>query len=104
MRARDTEEVWLCQDCTIAFEYGAEDARVCGAPDGHAEAFAAGLDRMLPDVNDAYLVSDMPRDEETEDAWHDDFSTRACDLCATHLAGDRYRHALVSLYLGDDLV
>jgi hypothetical protein len=92
-------QLWVCTDCRIAIEYGLGDATVnMSQPDEDAftERYLAGLDRECHGIY-GYLVNggshnpDCANDGESDcDCEYDSFSRGWCDLCHSHLAGERF--------------
>jgi hypothetical protein len=80
-----TDDLWFCEDCTMVavngdytgldYSHGEEEAAKC------AELIDAGLDALGPGL--------CCGDDEEE------FSTRWCDCCGTHLAGRRQQFLLL---------
>ncbi len=72
------DDLWLCQDCTIA----AVSGDVSGIEDDSTIAkIDAGLESLGP-----HLVCGEAEEE---------FSRRECDCCGAHLAGYRHEFAIL---------
>lgn len=97
------DDLWLCDDCllvsqtgdygTLDFYYGHGESPGRGElRDGARERAAqidAGLDKLGPNLVPSF-------DSETGKGI-EEFSTRHCDACGTHLAGGRHEFAVLGI-------
>lgn len=79
-------DLWLCVECMIG---AVNDDFTSIDSDERVKAVREGLSRLGP-----HLVPDF--DCETSAGMHT-FSRCGCDACETHLAGERYRFAVLGI-------
>lgn len=113
-----TDDIWLCPDCMIFAVNGDLPADTGIARDMEIEDGVARLGQnLVPDFGEqprkfecdecATTFDEIPDNDEcpvcltgapwdiTRDNGEDEFSLRECDACGTHLAGTRYRFAIL---------